>query len=63
MLPTPQAEELVRSVDHAEARAAQAGRAISDTAASLDAVVRRLSGADGWSGLAGEQARRRVEDM
>lgn len=53
MLPTSQAEALVDAVDHAEAQAAGAGRAISDTAAVLDVVVRRLSGFSGGSAAAG----------
>lgn len=76
MLPTPRAERLVSAVDHAEAEAARVGRALSDTATGLETVARRLAGtgageraaagagagAGGWAGLAGAEARRRVED-
>lgn len=63
MSPAPQAETLVTAIDHAEARSAAVGRAVSDAAEELDTVARRL-GAEpedgGWFGRAGRRARASV---
>lgn len=72
MSPTPraeQAEQLAVTVDHAEAESARAGRGLTGTAGSLDAIGRRLGGgwaggaSGGWAGATGSEARRRVEDL
>ncbi|WP_010540841.1 alpha/beta hydrolase [Dietzia alimentaria] len=65
MSPAQLAEELVVEIDRAKARAAEAGRAIADSAEDLDSVARRL-GVDpddgGWSGESGDSARGHTAD-
>lgn len=65
MSPAPRAEALVTAIDHAEARSAAVGRAVSDAAEDLDAVARRLGAGPergGWFGRAGRRARASVAD-
>ena len=50
MSPVPPAEALAVALDDAQARAATAGRAITDAAADLDSVARRLAGGGTASG-------------